>query len=317
MKNVLSPACFTQAVEAARQGPYAAGAATSRPWLRLAAFIAVAAALLVLAVFALVAAKMAAPGLIDEGLMVESAPQGVVWPLDREAAFLALLASTLMAAALVLLAAAMIVYQRGPGAFLWPWRGRQWGLLAVGFAVMAVLALLSWPLALLLEPDAVGPMFNAAEPMQARLTYAGFAALWLFIAAAAEEIAFRGVLLRITGGLFRQVWLICLVNGLLFSAIHFDPDPVAFVARALSGAVWTWAALRLGGIGFAVGAHWANNLFIALLIEPMSTAALPGRGIPVEYLALEVVTCAVVFVTVEVLARRRDRRDAATADGAS
>ena len=123
-------------------------------------------------------------------------------------------------------------------------------------------------------------------------------------AAAGEEIAFRGVLLRITAGLTQRLWLILLINGLLFSAVHWDPDPVAFVARAASGMVWCWAALRLGNLAFAIGAHLANNLFIALLLAPISEAALPGQGIPVEVLGLEAVSLLAVLIAVELLARR-------------
>ena len=116
------------------------------------------------------------------------------------------------------------------------------------------------------------------------------------------------VLLRITAGFTRSLWLILLINGVLFAAIHWDPDPVAFVARAASGMVWAWAALRLGNLAFAIGAHLANNLFIALLLAPISEAAVPGRDLPVEILGLEAVTLLAVLVAVEILARRRTAR---------
>jgi membrane protease YdiL (CAAX protease family) len=49
------------------------------------------------------------------------------------------------------------------------------------------------------------------------------------------------------------------------------------MARALSGAVWAWTALRLSGIEFATGAHLANNLVLVLMIEPISEGAQTGR----------------------------------------
>ena len=95
---------------------------------------------------------------------------------------------------------------------------------------------------------------------------------------------------------------------MLFSAIHLDPDPVAFVARAASGMIWAWAALRLGNLAFAIGAHLANNLFIALLLAPISEAAVPGQALPLSTLGLEAVSLLVVLIFIELLARRRNGR---------
>jgi hypothetical protein len=74
--------------------------------------------------------------------------------------------------------------------------------------------------------------------------------------------------------------------------------------------VWTWAALRLGGIEFAIGAHWANNLLIALLAEPMSEAAAVGQKIPAVYLIPEFVIAVVIVLATEWIVRRRRAADA-------
>ena len=177
-------------------------------------------------------------------------------------------------------------------------------LFLAGFGVMFLVSLALWPVMQMMDRSGPGPLFDPSEPLDARLAYAGAAALGLLFAAAGEEITFRGVLLRITAGFTRNLWLILLINGVLFSAVHWDPDPVAFVARAASGMVWCWAALRLGNLAFAIGAHLANNLFIALLLAPISEAALPGQGIPVEVLGLEAVSLLAVLIAVELLARR-------------
>ena len=65
--------------------------------------------------------------------------------------------------------------------------------------------------------------------------------------------------------------LLMALNGLLFAAIHFDPNIDAFLVRAAMGAGLTWMALRLGGIELGIGAHAANNAVILLLIRPMTT----------------------------------------------
>lgn len=304
MLSLLTPAHWSQAAREARAGPYVEGARTPRPWLRLLVFLAVGAPLVFGAFVALGAAMGAADavGWIDlEMLGLDFRAE----TLADETGFVAVLAGVLFILSLAVLGAAMIAYRRGPDAFLWPSPRGGIGLFLAGFGVMFLVSLALWPIMQIMDRSGPGPLFDPSEPLDARLAYAGAAALGLLFAAAGEEIAFRGVLLRITAGLTRSLWLILLINGVLFSAVHWDPDPVAFVARAASGMVWCWAALRLGNLAFAIGAHLANNLFIALLLAPISEAALPGQGIPVEVLGLEAVSLLAVLIAVERLARRR------------
>jgi hypothetical protein len=304
MLSLLSPAAWSRAADAARQGPYVAGAQTTRPWLRLLLFVLLSAAFMVTAVVGLgaLAALADASGWIDLEMFDDAF---TARNLTDEATFIAGIAGVLFSLAISLLLAAMIVYQRGPGAFLWPRPGGGIGLFLIGFAVMFLVALALWPGMIWLSPGGTAPVLDPADPLRDRLIYAGAAAIGLLFAAAAEEIVFRGVLLRITGGLTRSLIFILLVNGVLFSAVHLDPDPVAFVARAASGMVWAWAALRLGSLAFAIGTHLANNLFIALLLAPISVAALPGQPMALEGLAVQAATLIVVLVFVELLARRR------------
>lgn len=304
MFALLTPAHWSQAARDVRAGPYVEGARTTRPWLRLLVFLGAGAALAFGAIVLLGAAMGAAgaAGLIDlEMLGLDFRAE----TLADEIGFVAVLAGVLFTLSLAVLAAAMIAYHRGPGAFLWPNPRGGLGLFLAGFGVMFAVSLALWPVMQLMEPGQTGPLFDPSEPLDARLVYAGAATLGLLFAAAGEEIAFRGVLLRITAGFTQRLWLILLINGVLFSAIHMDPDPVAFVARAASGMVWCWAALRLGNLAFAIGAHLANNLFIALLLAPISEAAVPGQDLPPEVLGLEAVSLLAVLIAVELLARRR------------
>lgn len=304
MLSLLTPAHWSQAARESRAGPYVEDARTPRPWLRLLVFLAVGAAL----VFGAIVALGVAMGAADAAGWLDLEMLGLDFraeTLADETGFVAVLAGVLFTLALAVLGAAMIAYRRGPGAFLWPRPRDGLGLFLAGFGVMFVVSLALWPVMQMMDPGRAGPLFDPSEALDARLAYAGAAALGLLFAAAGEEIAFRGVLLRITAGFTKRLWLILLINGLLFSAVHWDPDPVAFVARAASGMVWCWAALRLGNLAFAIGAHLANNLFIALLLAPISEAALPGQGIPVEVLGLEAVSLLAVLIAVELLARRR------------
>jgi hypothetical protein len=81
------------------------------------------------------------------------------------------------------------------------------------------------------------------------------------------------VVLQVTGAFTRNALLLCLINGVLFSAIHLDFDPTSFTARVALGAAFTWTVLKLGGLEFAIGAHTANNVMIALFGGMLSEAA--------------------------------------------
>lgn len=307
MLSLFSPAAWSRAADEARAGPYVAGARTTRPWLRLLLFVLLSAAFMLAAVVGLGALTgyADAAGWIDLEMFDGSFTAS---NLMDESTFIAAVAVVLFVLAISLLLAAMVAYQRGPGAFLWPRPEGGLGLFLTGFAVMFLIALVLLPVMTWLEPGGTAPVLDPADPPRDRLIYAGAVTGGLLIAAAAEEIVFRGVLLRITGGLTQSLVLILVVNGLLFAAVHWDPDPTAFVARAASGMVWAWAALRLGSLAFAIGAHLANNLFIALLLAPISVAAMPGQPMAPEGLAIQAVTLIVVLVFVEVLARRRPVR---------
>lgn len=289
--------------------PFIAHRPVSRPLLRLIAILLLSAVLIVgfVALLGLLVGLLAPSAILQlpANFLSEAIPD-TAERLYRESIFLSALAAILGGMALAILGAAAIVRWRSFSDLLWPGRRPSWRLLTGGFLFMAVAGLALWPFTWLIEGQMEpGPVFNPHYLAESRLIYAGVAAVMLLLAAAAEEIVFRGVLLRVLGGLTRRAWLIVLINGLLFSLIHLDPDPAAFVARAVSGMVWAWAALRLGGIEFAVGAHWANNLLIALFGEPMSEAASVDQHIAAIYLIPELAVAVLMLIATEWIVRRR------------
>jgi membrane protease YdiL (CAAX protease family) len=114
------------------------------------------------------------------------------------------------------------------------------------------------------------PVLSLASTSVGRATYVAFAVALLVLAAAAEEVVFRGWLLKQMGAFTRNPALLIAINGLLFATIHFDPNLDAFLVRAAMGVGLTWMTLRTGGIELAIGAHAANNIVILLLIRPLS-----------------------------------------------
>lgn len=101
------------------------------------------------------------------------------------------------------------------------------------------------------------------------------------LAAACEEILFRGVLLQLLarGDRWRSA---ILVTGLLFALFHLDP--VGLVPRTLMGVYFGVLVWRSGSIFPAMLAHGANNL-MAFAALPLVEAA-PARPALVETVAL-------------------------------
>ncbi len=155
----------------------------------------------------------------------------------------------------------------------------RWRLLASGlllsFAIVGPLVLASQ----FLDPHAPpAPMLSLAQDWPSRIGYAVACIALLIPAAAAEEIVFRGWLLRQSAALSRNPVFLMAVNGVFFSALHNDFAPDAFLTRALMGAGFVYMTLRLGGIEFSTGAHAANNILIVLFIQPLSLKPSASAG---------------------------------------
>jgi len=156
----------------------------------------------------------------------------------------------------------------------------RWRLLGSGLLLSVVII---GPLVLasqFLDPHAApAPMLSLAKDWPTRIGYAVACVALLIPAAAAEEIVFRGWLLRECAVLSRNPIFLMAVNGVLFSALHNDFAPDAFLMRALMGAGFVYMTLRLGGIEFSTGAHAANNIMIVLFIQPLSLKPTPSTGV--------------------------------------
>ena len=147
----------------------------------------------------------------------------------------------------------------------------RWRLMAAGL-ILAAIAL--GPLVasqLVFSPQTANPPIVALTPdLAGRAVYLIAVIGALIVAAAAEELVFRGWLLRQTSALLRQPGPLIGLTALAFAAMHLDFNPDAFLTRALMGAGFAYMALRLGGIEFSTGVHAANNILIVLFIEPLS-----------------------------------------------
>ena len=290
------------ALSEAAQSPLTARMVVTHPWRRLASFVLLAGLLMMVMAFAASLAITSLPGMRDQAENLGPLPDGPL-SLIGESLQVLLFAAILGGSAFGILLAAALTYRRPLKDFLWPRRRFDAGHLGIGFLAMACVCVVTMPIYLAMGSDWNPPILDPQYLDWTRVNYVLAMVAGLLVAAAAEEVVCRGVLLRLTGLITRHPLTLCLINGVIFSAIHLDPDPVAFVARAVSGAVWTWAALRLGGIEFAIGAHLANNLIIALFWQPFSQAGVSRDSAWIDLIP-EILTAVVMVVMVERLARR-------------
>lgn len=180
----------------------------------------------------------------------------------------------------------------------------RWKLMLAGVGLFIlvlgpVLAVGAW-----LDPSMpTYPMFRLTETAGQRLAYVLIGILCLFPAAFAEEVLFRGWLLKQIGAFTRNIWVLLLINGALFSLMHApDIGPSAFLARTIMGAGFCYMVLRLGGLEFATGAHAANNILLLLFIQPLTIVPEPGQPfVPLMAIGALVEAAGYVLITEIVL----------------
>jgi len=175
----------------------------------------------------------------------------------------------------------------------------RWRLLVCGLVLAALFMAPVVAASRLSDPHAAPPpMLSLATTLPGQIGYTLACFLLLIPAAAAEEVVFRGWLLRQSAALTRNPFFLMALNGVLFSAVHGEFAPEAFLERALMGAGFVYMTLRLGGIEFSTGAHAANNIMIVLFIQPISLKAAPSSGISLDSLLEDVfLICSYVLMT--------------------
>ncbi|MBI1686343.1 CPBP family intramembrane metalloprotease [Caulobacter hibisci] len=219
-------------------------------------------------------------GLADGGFntakaLIESLsdPAAAAGSLQTLLFVLCLLAATNGGMATAFAAVAAMLHERPLRSYLTSAASYRWRLTLLGLALFAVtLGPLLAGLAQLDPHPPAAPILTLTPDLDSRIVHAVGAIALLLVAAAAEELVFRGWLLKLTGAFTHRTWLILIINGLAFSAVHFDPNPDAFLVRMVLGLGLAWSTLRLGGVEFAVGAHAANNIVILLFLQPMTLA---------------------------------------------
>jgi hypothetical protein len=185
---------------------------------------------------------------------------------------LAFVAFLCLAAALPLLGAARLAFQRPAWTFVSPARSFAPDLLAAGALVYVVLTAASVGVDLLAGARLAPPLLDRRQPELDRLVYGLAAAPLILLANAAQELLFRGVILQVVGAFIRTRVGLCVMNGLVSGLVMTillpQPNPVLFLDLAVTGAVFAYSVLELGGLEFSLGAGFAGDFLLWLLHEP-------------------------------------------------
>ena len=182
---------------------------TERRWLRLVGFLALSPLLMAVGLFVMIAAMpLFVPGGWEALDMSTTLPDGPDRLWGESTQILALGAMLgLMAAGITL--AAMLIYRLPWRDFVWPGRQFDASHFFVGLGMMAAVFAILAPISYFMGDPWSPPVFNALYPTPSKLAYVAASIVGLLVAAAAEEVVFRGVLLRISAAFIRNVWLLC------------------------------------------------------------------------------------------------------------
>ncbi|MCF8504882.1 MAG: CPBP family intramembrane metalloprotease [Caulobacter sp.] len=135
--------------------------------------------------------------------------------------------------------------------------------------LLAGLVLWGLPLAIYLaasgsaSSDGYSPpvMSRLADPLQLFFGVGGVTVL-ILLAAASEELVFRGWLLDRLRDARCGVAVAVVISSVLFAVAHREYQPWRFVDLTILGAALAWAAIRTGGLEWGIGLHTGWNLAI-------------------------------------------------------
>ncbi len=212
-----------------------------------------------------------------------------------------------VAAITAVLFATRWTWKRSLESFLTPLGPFNARLLGLGALSVAVPFAAAWGIDVATHQATVPAVLDPSVEIAQRGAYGAVIAISMLAVAFVEEALFRGVILQISSAFLKSRVALCLLNGLLFSCLHFDNDLAAIYERFLMGAVFTWATLELGGLEFAVGAHFLNNAAILLFTGPSAAAPAPEPVFDPQSLILPSVNAVVALGLVWVAKRWRLR----------
>lgn len=148
-------------------------------------------------------------------------------------------------------------------------------------------------------------------------TYGLIAAIALLLVplqSAAEEYAFRGLLVQTVASWFRSPWIAILLASVLFLLGHGYTDPLVWTQLMVMALAMCWLTVRTGGLEAAIGLHVANNVLSLLVAGLSGVPTLDQAG---DYAMIDVVPFLLAIpLYAWYVDRRAERRQLNTGIGA-
>ncbi|MFC5501840.1 CPBP family intramembrane glutamic endopeptidase [Lysinimonas soli] len=188
----------------------------------------------------------------------------------------------------------------------------RWGWMALCLVPALLITLIANGVGLFLLPllEGGGVLVAPTVPLGSFLLCALIVVVLTPIQAAAEEFAFRGLVLQMFGSWIRPVLITIPLAAVLFAAAHTQYIGWATVDVFVFALVAGYLTWRTGGIEAGIALHAANNTIAFLTLASSITGTTRNTGGAGDLLSLlvTIVTMAIYVLLVEWMARRRGIR---------
>jgi len=200
-----------------------------------------------------------------------------------------------------LLLAVRFIHQRSLTSLITPLPRIDWKRMAIGFLAFGVLIGLACIVEAFLFPGRYQFTF---EPLET-LKFVPVILLLIPFQAASEELVFRGYMLQGIGLLTRQAWIPVTISSLLFMLLHIsNPEAqtntvLALASYLVSALIFALVTIRDNRLELAIGMHIANNVFVLLVNNVVSTLPVPSvftvMELDVVYNLVSLIVIGVIF----------------------
>jgi uncharacterized protein len=161
------------------------------------------------------------------------------------------------------------IHKRKLTSLITPNRIIDWKRLGFGFSTFIVILGLT---------SIIDSLLNPGDYVLNDVTVSDFLCLFVLvlvltpIQTTCEELFFRGYLLQFFGKWIRIPFLLSLITGTIFGALHFtNPEmgysPILMGANyLLTGFIWSYITVKTNSAELSIGAHAANNMLLGWFI---------------------------------------------------
>lgn len=153
----------------------------------------------------------------------------------------------------------------------------NWKRFYIGFIVFFILVCLASLIEYFIEPSAV----ELYSPLNKLIMFFPLAIIITLIQTSTEELFFRGYLLQGFGQVIKNPLILSIISGIIFTIPHLGNPEVSHSTLLLplsyftTGFLLAIITLKSNSLELALGAHAANNFFVAF-VQNYKDSALEG-----------------------------------------